>query len=155
MGKVLFVASWLILAAASTTSPAANPSSAARGASLYRGKAPLHGQIRGHDDSLPPEAIVCANCHNAKANTRLPGTPAPNLDRDLLLQARQRRGGPPSAYNQASFCRLLRTGADPGYILIAREMPAYDLTDDQCASLWTFLLESKTQPSKINPRNLK
>jgi cytochrome c553 len=155
MLKWMLLASSLILAAASTTSIAAHPASAAHGAALYRGKAPLQGKIRGHDDQLPPEAIVCANCHNAKADTRLPGTPAPDLTRALLLEARPRRGGPPSSYNQASFCRLLRTGADPGYILIAREMPAYDLTDEQCASLWTFLLESKTQPSKTNPRNPK
>jgi hypothetical protein len=155
MLKWMLLASSLILGAASTTSMAPHSTSVARGEALYRGKAPLQGKIRGHDDLLPPGAIVCANCHSAKANTRLPGTPAPSLDRDLLLDARQRRGGPPSSYNQASFCRLLRTGADPGYILIAREMPAYEISDEQCASLWTFLLESKTQPSKTNPRNPK
>jgi hypothetical protein len=150
MRKWMLLASSLILAAAAATSTAAHPTSAVRGEALYRGKTPLQGSIRGHDDPLPAEAIVCANCHSAKANNRLPGTPAPDLNAALLLQARQRRGGPPSTYNQASFCRLLRTGADPGYILIAREMPIYDLTDEQCASLWTYLLESKTSPR--NPK---
>jgi len=150
MRKWMLLASSLILAAAAATSTAAHPTSAVRGEALYRGKTPLRGKIRGHDDPLPAEAIVCANCHSAKANNRLPGTQAPDLDAALLLQARQRRGGPPSTYNQASFCRLLRTGADPGYILIAREMPIYEITDEQCASLWTYLLESKTSPR--NPK---
>jgi len=150
MRKWILLASSLILAAAAATATAAHPTSAASGEALYRGKTPLQGKIRGHDDPLPSEAIVCANCHSAKADTRLPGTPAPELNRDLLLNAHQRRGGPPSTYNQASFCRLLRTGADPGYILIAREMPIYEITDDQCASLWTYLLESKTSPR--NPK---
>jgi hypothetical protein len=148
MRKCTLLALSLILSAAAAT--AAHPNFAARGEALYRGKAPLHGKIRGHDDPLPAEAIVCANCHSAKLDTRLPGTPAPTLDAALLLDARQRRGGPPSTYNQASFCRLLRTGADPGYILIAREMPIYELTDEQCASLWTYLIESKT--SARNPK---
>jgi hypothetical protein len=110
-----------------------------RGAALYHGKEPLQGRIRGHDDVLPPETVVCANCHSAKSTSRLSGSPAPQINSSLLLEMRQRHGGPPSRYNQAAFCRLMRTGSDPAYVLIAREMPAYDLSNDQCASLWLYL----------------
>jgi hypothetical protein len=114
-----------------------------RGDALYSGKEPLSGRIRGHDDILPPETIVCANCHSAGNTSRLSARPAPHIDADLLLQTRQRHGGPPSRYDQQSFCRLLRTGSDPAYVLIAREMPVYDVGDEQCASLWTFLIGKK------------
>jgi hypothetical protein len=114
--------------------------SAHRGDELYHGKESLSGRIRGHDDRLPPETVICANCHNAKSRSRLSAATAPHIDGALLLQMRQRRGGPPSRYNQQSFCRLLRTGSDPAYVLVAREMPTYDLIDDQCQSLWTFLV---------------
>jgi hypothetical protein len=58
----------------------------------------------------------------------------------LLLEFHQRRGGPPSRYDEPAFCKLLQTGIDPMHILIAREMPAYNIDDAQCASLWSFLL---------------
>ncbi len=43
------------------------------------------------------------------------------------------------AYDLSSFCRLLRKGIDPVNIMIAREMPTYNLSDDECASLWKFV----------------
>jgi len=110
-----------------------------RGEALYQGKELLRGQIRGHDDVLPAEAVRCANCHSPQTESRLSGKPLPPIDAALLLEPRQRRGGPPSSYNESSFCKLLRTGTDPAYILIAREMPIYTLDDAQCASLWSFL----------------
>jgi len=114
---------------------------ATQGNALFQGREKLKGKIRGHDDWLPPEAVRCANCHNANRQPNLSRIAPPHIDRSLLLDPRQRRGGPPSRYEPASFCRLLRTGADPAYILIAREMPVYEVDDKQCASLWTFLLE--------------
>jgi hypothetical protein len=122
------------------TSPlklAAGEISATRGAALFRGNEALSGMIRGHDDKLPPSVVVCANCHEAA--TGLSAAKVPLISRALLLDMRQRRGGPPSRYDQASFCRMLRTGSDPATVLVAREMPVYDVGDDQCASLWHFL----------------
>jgi hypothetical protein len=110
-----------------------------RGDALFHGKEPLGGRIRGDDQLLPPEAVRCVNCHGAKS-TRLSGKAAPHIDSALLLEFRQRRGGPPSRYDQRAFCRLLRNGTDPAQILIAREMPTYELDDAQCGSLWTFLV---------------
>jgi len=110
-----------------------------RGEDLYQGKEPLRGKVRGQDDLLPPEATRCVNCHNPASRDRLSGRPSPRIDGDWLTKARQRHGGPPSSYNQALFCKLLRSGTDPVYVLVAREMPIYEIDDDQCASLWTFL----------------
>jgi hypothetical protein len=110
-----------------------------RGEAIYFGKEPSHGKIRGQDDPLPPEAVRCVNCHNPASKDRLSGKPAPRIDGEWLTKTRQRHGGPPSSYSQASFCKLLRSGTDPVYVLVAREMPIYEMNDDQCASLWTFL----------------
>jgi hypothetical protein len=108
---------------------------------LFNGKEPLSGRIREHDESLPPEVVRCANCHGATASARPSRVAAPRLESSLLLEFHQRRGGPPSRYDQAAFCKLLRTGVDPAHIMIAREMPIFDLDDAQCASLWSFLVE--------------
>jgi hypothetical protein len=112
-----------------------------RGDALFHGQETLTGRIRGHDETLPAEAVRCANCHEGAKSGRLSRAAAPHLDRALLLEARQRRGGPPSHYNQTAFCKLLRTGVDPAAIVIAREMPVYQVDEAQCADLWNYLLE--------------
>jgi len=119
-----------------------------RGDALFHGKEELHARIRGHEDALPPETVRCANCHEAANNVRLSRVAAPRLDRSILLESRQRRGGPPSSYDQAAFCKLLRTGIDPAHILIAREMPVYEMDGAQCASLWIFLIEKENADAK-------
>jgi hypothetical protein len=52
-----------------------------------------------------------------------------------------RRGGPPSAFDRDTFCRLLRTGVDPAWVVVDVSMPRYALSDEQCHALWTHLLE--------------
>jgi hypothetical protein len=117
-----------------------------RGYMLFHGEEALGGKIRGHDEGLPPEAVQCSNCHEA-ASGRLT-RPAPHIDRAFLIDYRQRRGGPPSRYDVASFCRMLRTGIDPVSIVIAREMPVYELNEAQCDSLWTFFTAKDTGNDK-------
>lgn len=112
-----------------------------RGQGMFIGRESLKGKIREHQTILPPEVVRCGNCHAVEKQAGIPPTLAPRIDRALLLSERQRRGGPPSVYNARSLCKLLRTGIDPAYILIAREMPIYDVDDAQCASLWRFLTE--------------
>ena len=125
------------------TSVAAKP--ADRGREIFEGSEPLEGAIRGHRDRLPPVVVRCRNCHaTSDDGTKPSGTAAPKLDAALLIQQRPRRGGPPSAYDRQTFCKLLRTGIDPAFVLIGREMPVYDLSDAQCASLWGFLTSSRT-----------
>ena len=106
---------------------------------MFAGTEALKGTIRGHQTDLPPEVVKCGNCHAAGHQPRAGATRAPRIDRSLLLSTMQRRGGPPSAYDAQSFCKLVRTGVDPAYILIAREMPVYDMDDARCTSLWRFL----------------
>jgi hypothetical protein len=117
-----------------------------RGYMLFHGEEALAGKIRGHDEGLPPEAVRCSNCHEAASGGL--ARPAPHIDRSLLLGYRQRRGGPPSRYDAASFCKLLRTGVDPVFILIAREMPVYEVNEEQCNNLWTFFTEKDTGNDK-------
>jgi hypothetical protein len=126
---------------ASVSSAPAATRRRSRGEALFVGEEPLKGAIRGHQNGLPAEVVRCSNCHAVGTQAQRPGTLAPRIDRALLLEPRERRGGPPSAYDAQSFCKLMRTGADPTYILIAREMPVYDLDDAQCGSLWRFLTE--------------
>src|SRR6266568_3443144 len=69
---------------------------------LYHGTEPLIGRIRGQEDVLPSETVRCANCHSARSASPLSAARAPHIDGVLLLEARQRRGGPPSQYNEQS-----------------------------------------------------
>jgi hypothetical protein len=114
-----------------------------RGRALFLGREALKARIRGHESDLPAETVRCHNCHVTGGQPQPDGALAPRLDRALLLDVRSRRNGPPSFYGRESFCKLLRTGVDPVYILIAREMPTYNLDDAQCVSLWKFLTDEK------------
>ena len=51
----------------------------------------------------------------------------------------RRRGGPPSRYDAAGLCTLLRSGVDPAHVIILRTMPRYDINDADCQSLWLHL----------------
>jgi hypothetical protein len=120
-----------------------------RGGALFQGQEALSGRIRGQDEALPPEVVRCVNCHGAASSgNRVSRVVAPHLDSALLLEFRQRRGGPPSRYDQPAFCKLLRTGVDPAKILIAREMPTYDLDEPQCVSLWSFVLAKDNEAKR-------
>jgi hypothetical protein len=120
-------------------SPAA-PRLFSRGEGLFFGRERLQGRIRGHESRLPPDAVRCRNCHAAGKQALDAAAAAPRIDRSWLLEPRSRRGGPPSSYDRPAFCKLLRTGIDPAYVLIAREMPIYDLDDARCADLWKFVM---------------
>jgi hypothetical protein len=118
---------WLAHAAAPST---AGPST---GQSLFEGRAALTARVSGHAAVLPPEAARCINCH---AGAQPIGGA---LTRERLLAPLPRRGGPPSRYELASFCRLLRSGIDPAWVLIDRAMPRFELDEAQCAALWAYV----------------
>jgi hypothetical protein len=103
------------------------------------GETPLQGTIVGHERPLPAALVACANCHPAGSRAALKTAIGPRLDKSTTDTGR-RRGGPPSRFTSTTFCRLLRTGVDPAYIVISRQMPRYDLRDDQCFSLWQYLV---------------
>jgi hypothetical protein len=143
--QVASAGSWLICAgvAVATVAPAA-PGLTARaeyrlGQDMFSGAIDLPGRIVTHLVDLPPEVVRCANCHAAPQGPNVPRSLAPRLNRDLLLERRSRRGGPPSTYNDATFCALLNKGVDPAYIMINVSMPRYDLEPSRCRALWRFL----------------
>lgn len=102
----------------------------------YEGRAPLQGRIIGHSQDLPANAGACVNCHGAGAGN---GRFAAALNRDWLTRPQVRRGGPPSVYDAQGFCRVLREGVDPAWVVVNQTMPRYALTDLQCRALWTHL----------------
>lgn len=141
------------LATAALAPPVASATGPSRrdpGQALFQGAVPLTGRIREHPGALPAVVVKCDNCHGPQIRASTDVTAPPRLSRDFLTEARARRGGPPSAYDVKSFCKLLRTGIDPASILIARQMPTYDITDGQCRELWRFVtrVSSDTEEAK-------
>jgi len=116
------------------------------GQRLFFGAEALKGRITGHSTDLPTPASRCSNCHLAQGSLRLVGPAAsssatygPDLTVESLTQARSRRGGPPSRYDQKSLCKVLRTGIDPVHIVMPAAMPRYAASDPECAALWGYL----------------
>lgn len=140
----------LILGAAATPGAATAPAASAPaaqdalrpGQQLFYGEVDLHGRIRTHVVDLPPQVVRCGNCHAVRDGPDVPRSLAPRLTRNLLLEPLARRGGPPSRYDFARFCALLRSGLDPAYVLISVEMPVYNIDDDGCRALWGFVTSS-------------
>lgn len=128
---------------------AGDTASVAHGKRLFAGDAPMVGRIAGHELVLPSRANRCINCHAAGAalpsRAASASTPSfgPTLTANLLLGSHSRRGGPPSRYDEAAFCRLLRTGVDPAYVIVVRAMPRYELSAQDCRALWTHLTETE------------
>ncbi|MFN0040230.1 MAG: hypothetical protein ACKVP2_12015 [Burkholderiales bacterium] len=129
-----------LVAVAAGAADAASPPSAERGRRLFVGEATLSARIVGQDFVLPAQANRCINCHGpAAATAGASATAAPPLSATTLAQPRRRRGGPPSRYDTATLCTLLRSGVDPAHVMIDRTMPRYEITDDECRSLWLHL----------------
>ncbi len=113
----------------------------------------MQAHLAGDTDALPVVATRCINCHEKSAagpsgvgavgegQVSAPATRtyASALNRAWLTMPRQRHGGPATQYDAVSFCTVVRTGEDPGHVLIPPVMPRYDATDAQCESLWSYL----------------
>jgi hypothetical protein len=114
------------------------------GKALFAGDAGLVGRVGAEDDPLPPAAVRCSNCHVGPDGESAEAAPSygPHLSRQELTATLPRRGGPPTRYDEASFCRLLATGIDPAHIIIVRAMPRYTLSAASCEALWTYLTAS-------------
>ncbi len=131
---------------------------AALGRALFNGEQALVGRLPGHDTALPSVATRCVNCHEAPNLAPAPadangvpaagqapdalaaGSYAPALNRQTLLGRQGRRGGPPSSYDLDALCVLLRRGVDPALVVVSNTMPRFELSDEQCRSLWRFLI---------------
>ena len=114
---------------------------ARRGAELFDGSLPLTARIAGHAERLPAEATRCINCHRANRDGR--DAIAPLLTRQHLLELVARRGGPPSQYDERTFCRVLRSGIDPAWVILPRVMPRYEVDEATCSALWAHLTEER------------
>jgi Cytochrome c len=123
-----------------------------QGKAAFTGSVPLKAHMVGHTTELPPSAVRCQNCHQT-GPAPASATPAPTvsserpsdsfgpiLNRSALTEARRRRGGPPSKYDAAAFCRLLKDGVDPAHVIIPMTMPRYQLSQQECDALWEYLL---------------
>src|SRR5207237_9972318 len=106
-----------VLPSGASENAANDPASSGR--HIFFGETPLRAIILGQSRPLPPERAACANCHAAGSRPASDGSFAPLLDRSAMIEPRRRRNGPPSSFSAASFCRLLRTGVDPAYIVIS------------------------------------
>lgn len=109
-----------------------------RGYAIYHGLIAVRGRIAGHSFDLPGSALRCAGCHKRESSA-LARNGELSLDLRELAIVKSRRGGPRSAYTTESFCATLRTGLDPGAIILARAMPRFELQDEDCRALWIFL----------------
>lgn len=119
------------------------------GAALWRGERPLSGHITGHANPLPSSVVRCINCHGDTARDSSSNT-IPVLTVRHLHEAAARRGGPPSRYDAAAFCQVLRTGVDPAAVLLPRAMPRYEIGDADCAALWHYLTQPAGAPVALS-----
>ena len=119
-----------------------------QGRLLFVGDRALDASIGGQDLPLPSIASRCVNCHvAADSNSAAPPASAASgsqafggpLSAQRLTSELSRRGGPPSRFDEAAFCKLLRTGIDPSAIIVTQNMPRYRLSDADCHALWTYL----------------
>jgi hypothetical protein len=139
---VLLIAEYLLLHEGPTTASAdAENVRASAGGHIFFGDTPLRATILGQSSPLPPETAACVNCHATSSRPASDGSFAAALNRSAMIESRRRRNGPPSHFSPASFCRLLRTGVDPAYVVISRQMPRYQLDDNECLDLWHYLTE--------------
>ncbi len=117
------------------------------GQALYLGEVPIEARLRGQALVLPTAASRCTNCHEAAAREAdlKAGIGAPRLNKATLTEPTSRRGGPVSSYDEAAFCKLLKTGVDPAYVLVRKTMPQFQTTDEQCQQLWAYL--SQREPA--------
>lgn len=94
-------------------------------------------RLRWEERALPASAARCVNCHAAAKGAEPLG---PRLTADSLLTLAPRRGGPPSAYDRDSFCRVVGKGVDNTGVMLSKAMPQYALSEPECTALWSYLL---------------
>ena len=114
-----------------------------RGKQIYLGGETVIGKIDGHISSLPPSLVKCVSCHTFARQSKLEVESAPPLNRSSLLDPHARRGGPGFSYDKTNFCKTVRTGIDPQYVVLSRTMPRFEISEAQCSALWTYLTDQR------------
>jgi hypothetical protein len=113
-----------------------------RGENLFDGSIQLTGRLHG-GDQLNPSDSRCSNCHLPSSSPfnsgKLQQPRGGEIRGAHLLQLTSRRGGPPFRYDLSSFCNLLRNGVDPIDVFVPALMPRYEISNDDCLALWTYL----------------
>jgi hypothetical protein len=106
------------------------------GCAILNGQHAVAAHLRDDNQPLPTWTTRCVNCHT-------PAEPAaafaPPLTPSYLLDAKSRRGGPPSRYDAVAFCRTLKDGVDPVNVVLRKAMPHYQISDVECTALWRFV----------------
>jgi hypothetical protein len=141
MNKAVFPAGVLacaVLLACSSKASSSEKLLQERGWKIFSGQEPVTASIAGHTEPLPPQAARCINCHSEKQRKSTERF-APLLTRDWLTQIHARHGGPAYAYSEGDFCKTVRSGLSPDYVVLLRTMPRYEIDDAQCRALWTYL----------------
>lgn len=142
VAAVLFTA-WTWWAHSTRAEPAFAAPPAMAGEALFHGRETLTGRLRQQPDPLAAIAAACVNCHSVEGAATVRVQPlAPALGRERLLSMRKRSAGPPSAYDQASFCSFLRSGVNPSFVVTSDLMPVYDVSEEECRALWAFLIQA-------------
>ena len=118
-----------------------------RGKQIYLGEETVTGKIDGHISSLPSSLGKCVTCHTFDRQSILEVESAPLLNRSSLLDPRSRRGGPGFSYDKTNFCKTVRTGIDPQYVVLRRAMPRFEISEAQCSALWTYLTDQRNANS--------
>jgi cytochrome oxidase Cu insertion factor (SCO1/SenC/PrrC family) len=112
------------------------------GADVFAGRGTVTGRIG--NDRLEAHARRCSGCHGQGQEGGGEGrTVVPPLTASALTGVHARRGGPPSRYDEKSFCAGLRTGIDPAGVQYSNLMPRYEMDGRTCHQLWTFLTGSR------------
>jgi hypothetical protein len=103
-----------------------------QGRELFHGERPLIARLGKESDPLPAMATICVNCHGRHARGgREAGVDVASLSWRRLVRQK--------GYNETSFCQTMRTGIDPGGVLLSVAMPRYDIATDACQALWFYL----------------
>jgi hypothetical protein len=106
------------------------------GCAIFNGQHAIPAHLRDDDRPLPTWTTRCVNCHTQADPA---ATFAPPLTAGNLLDAKSRRGGPPSRYDPTTFCRALKDGVDPASVVLRKSMPHYQISEAECAALWRFV----------------
>jgi len=82
---------------------------------------------------------VALSARSVAGSASVPVSLGPDIFGERLTSAHSRRGGPPSRYCAVDLCRALRKGIDPAQVTLARSMPMYAVSDEDCQALWVYL----------------